>query len=107
MIFDEKHEFFSDIPVTKAFMPFLVPGTLNICVRLYEKPTKNKNDISWIGKSFDDFLMIDQPFHLEYVKNIIEFLLFLVSWLEDFNNDISHLPDPISVISQIMFKEVR
>jgi hypothetical protein len=31
-----------DIPVTKAFMPFLVPGTLNACVRLYEKPTRKK-----------------------------------------------------------------
>ncbi len=29
-----------NIPVTKAFMPFLVPGILNACVRLYEKPTK-------------------------------------------------------------------
>lgn len=31
-----------NIPVTKAFIPFLVPGTVNVCVRLYEKPTKNQ-----------------------------------------------------------------
>ncbi len=29
-----------NLPFTNAFMPFLVPGTINVCVRLYEKPTK-------------------------------------------------------------------
>ena len=35
-----------DIPVTKAFMPFFVPGTLNACVRLYEKPTRKTEQLS-------------------------------------------------------------
>ena len=29
-----------DVPVTSAFIPFFVPGTVNVCVRLYENPTR-------------------------------------------------------------------
>lgn len=52
-------------------MPFFVPGTLNACVRLYEKPTRNKNRSINSEDHFDDFLIIRQLSHLESVTNII------------------------------------